>query len=57
MKTLNKRNDMSKNSVEAYALGCGCTCTCYCFKFWKINLYSNSWANVYSTIAMTPKVG
>ena len=57
MKKLSKRDNMEKNTLEAYALGCGCTCVCYCLKIGKIDLYGSSYGDTFAQIAMIPKIG
>lgn len=57
MKTLSKKRKASKNTVEAYALGCDCTCTCYCLKIWKLDMYGSGYGDTFSQISMMPKVG
>ena len=54
MKNLNKKRNVSSNTVEAYALGCSCTCVCYCIKIWKLDLYASSYGDNFSTIGMSP---
>lgn len=56
MKKLGKKLEKSTNTVEAYALGCGCTCKCSCIKI-IISFKANPYANTYSSVSLTPRVG
>lgn len=57
MKKLKKREKISKNTIQAYALGCNCTCVCYCTQIGSFNLYSSRWSSPHSDISIMPKIG